>query len=97
MGVLKAEGWMTPAASAEFGKATECFVDQYSKFKVKGGQAVNGRLTVGENIADNGGLARAYKAYKTSGPAEESVSSCLGRRCSTAAGTRRDAFLAQFC
>jgi putative endopeptidase len=41
-------------------------VKQYSAFAPLPGYNVNGELTLGENIADNSGLAIAYKAYKLS-------------------------------
>jgi endothelin-converting enzyme len=48
--------WWDNTTTVNFDKKTECFVDQYAKFTVPGldGQPlhVNGRLTLGENIAD---------------------------------------------
>jgi len=41
-------------------------VDQYNQFSPLPGYHVNGELTLGENIADNSGVAIAYKAYKLS-------------------------------
>jgi predicted metalloendopeptidase len=37
-------------------------VEEYNSFTVAGGEHVNGRLTLGENTADNGGLRIAYAA-----------------------------------
>lgn len=60
--------WWTNSTVAEFEKRAECFVDEYSKFTVEGNNGeplhVNGRLTLGENIADAGGVAAAFAAWK---------------------------------
>jgi endothelin-converting enzyme/putative endopeptidase len=58
--------WWTPADEAEFKRRTACIADEYSAFPAAGGLAVNGRLTLGENTADNGGLRIAYLAYEAS-------------------------------
>lgn len=51
-----------------FQTKAQCFVDQYHEFTVPGpdGKAlhVNGRLTLGENIADAGGLSASFAAWK---------------------------------
>ncbi|KAI1846488.1 hypothetical protein JX266_007385 [Neoarthrinium moseri] len=60
--------WWTNHTVEEFTKRADCFVDQYSNFTVDvpNGKPlhVNGRLTLGENIADAGGLAAAFRAWK---------------------------------
>ncbi|KAL1601682.1 hypothetical protein SLS60_006597 [Paraconiothyrium brasiliense] len=51
-----------------FEKRAECFVDQYAGYTVPGPDDkplhVNGRLTLGENIADAGGLSASFQAWK---------------------------------
>jgi putative endopeptidase len=58
--------WWTPADEAEFKQRTSCIAEEYSAFPAAGGLTVNGRLTLGENTADNGGLRIAYLAYEES-------------------------------
>ncbi|XP_037078255.1 endothelin-converting enzyme homolog [Pollicipes pollicipes] len=55
--------WWKNATIQRFKDRTQCMVDQYSKFKV-GNLTVNGRQTLGENIADNGGLKASFDAYR---------------------------------
>ena len=47
--------WWTPEDAKEFDKREACFVDEYSKFTVAPDVHVKGKLTLGENTADNGG------------------------------------------
>ncbi|RUS29055.1 hypothetical protein BC938DRAFT_481118 [Jimgerdemannia flammicorona] len=61
--------WWTNATVKAFEAKAQCFVDQYSNFTVpnpRGGADihVNGKLTLGENLADNGGLREAYAAWR---------------------------------
>jgi putative endopeptidase len=54
--------WWTPADAAAFEERAACLVKQYGDFTAVGDLKVNGRLTLGENIADNGGMRLAYAA-----------------------------------
>lgn len=54
--------WWAPADAKAFGSRAQCFVDQYSQYVVVDGNKLNGKLTLGENIADNGGMRLAYAA-----------------------------------
>jgi putative endopeptidase len=56
--------WWLPRDKKRFERKGRVLVDQYSKFKVVGGVAVNGKLTLGENIADLGGLVIGFEAYQ---------------------------------
>lgn len=67
--------WWSPAVNAEFERRAQCLVDQYDAFVLPGvvdpatGQLarVNGKNTLGENIADAGGLKLAFRASKVQG------------------------------
>jgi putative endopeptidase len=55
--------WWTPADSKAFDERTSCLADQYSEYVVAGDTHINGRLTLSENTADNGGVRLALMAY----------------------------------
>jgi endothelin-converting enzyme/putative endopeptidase len=54
--------WWTEEDGKEFEKRAGCIADQYSGYTVAGDVHLNGKLTLGENTADNGGLRIAYMA-----------------------------------
>ncbi|KAE8995642.1 hypothetical protein PF005_g19084 [Phytophthora fragariae] len=61
--------WWTDTTAAEFETRAQCLVDLYSSFYTEAEDGVqlvpvNGMKTLGENIADNGGLHVAFNAYK---------------------------------
>ena len=58
--------WFTPQDHAKFAARTRALVAQYAQYEPVPGFHINGQLTLGENIADNSGLAIAYKAYQLS-------------------------------
>jgi putative endopeptidase len=58
--------WWTQEDHERFAAKTAVLVAQYSAFEALPGYHINGKLTLGENIADNSGLAVAYKAYRLS-------------------------------
>jgi putative endopeptidase len=58
--------WWTPEDAKEFEKRAECFVQEYSSFTPLPGVHLNGKLTLGENTADNGGLRLAFMALMDS-------------------------------
>ena len=55
--------WWTDTDRQQFSQRTRALVAQYSAYSPLPGYFVNGELTLGENIADNSGLAIAFKAY----------------------------------
>jgi|SoiMethySBSTD1v2_1073268.scaffolds.fasta_scaffold03527_10 putative endopeptidase len=56
--------WWTAASAAEFAKRADLLGKQYDQFEPIAGTKVNGKLTMGENIGDLGGLEMAYAAYR---------------------------------
>lgn len=56
--------WWTSDDSAKFTQRAQLIVDQYSNYTVNDSLHVNGRLCLGENIADLGGITIAYHAFK---------------------------------
>jgi len=54
--------WWTPEDAKEFEKRAACIEQEYSKIEVAPGASVNGKLTLGENTADNGGVRIALMA-----------------------------------
>jgi len=63
-GVLRT--WWDAADTQAFKLRTDALAAQYDQFTVLPGLKVNGRLTLGENIGDLGGLTVAYEAYHRS-------------------------------
>ncbi|MBN9167972.1 MAG: hypothetical protein BGO98_22030 [Myxococcales bacterium 68-20] len=55
--------WWSKGVNEEFERRAECVKNQYDSFVVLGDVHVNGKLTLGENIADLGGIKLAYKAF----------------------------------
>jgi putative endopeptidase len=54
--------WWTPADRSAFDQRTDCEVKEYSSFEPVPGVHLNGKLTLGENTADNGGIHIAWQA-----------------------------------
>ncbi|XP_074621109.1 endothelin-converting enzyme homolog [Acropora palmata] len=62
-GELTAQWWSQDSLDAFSAKA-KCVENQYSMYKVRDKYPINGKLTLGENIADNGGFKASFRAYK---------------------------------
>jgi predicted metalloendopeptidase len=58
--------WWTAEDRKEFEERADCVVDQFNNYQVAPGLNINGRLTLGENIGDLGGLNIAYTALMNS-------------------------------
>ncbi|HYL11814.1 MAG TPA: M13 family metallopeptidase [Terriglobales bacterium] len=56
--------WWTPEDEKEFVKRAACISDQYSTYTIIDDIKINGKLTLGEDVADVGGLILAYMAWK---------------------------------
>jgi putative endopeptidase len=56
--------WWTKNDAAEFEKRVKCVSDQYSQYTVIDDIKINGKLTLGEDVADLGGTFLAYLAWK---------------------------------
>src|SRR5580698_607988 len=55
--------WWTPEDGKKFEEKADCTVKEYDKFVAVDDAKVNGKLTLGENTADNGGLRLAFMAF----------------------------------
>jgi putative endopeptidase len=60
------KNWWTPADLKHFEAATDALAKQYSGYEALPGLFVNGKQTLGEDIADVSGLTAAYRAYHLS-------------------------------
>ena len=69
------ENWWTPADAKGFEALTGKLVAQFDGYEAAPGKHVNGKLTLGENIADLGGLNVAYTAFQraTAGTADPKI------------------------
>ena len=70
------KNWWTPKDAAEFEKRTTCLTDQYGKYIVVDDVHINSKLTLGEDLADFGGLVLAIAAWKmelAAHPAPQSI------------------------
>jgi putative endopeptidase len=60
------KNWWTPEDEKAFKQRTQCIVDEYDQFVAVDDVHVRGKLTLGENTADNGGLRIAHMALMKS-------------------------------
>lgn len=63
--------WWTDEDAEKFRKLTDVLVRQFDAIEVAPGVHANGRFTLGENIADQGGLRVALTAYRESSSPQE--------------------------
>ncbi|KAF5405715.1 Endothelin-converting enzyme [Paragonimus heterotremus] len=55
--------WWSAETREAFERHSQCMIDQYGNYSILN-TSLNGKMTLGENIADNGGLKASYKAFK---------------------------------
>lgn len=64
--------WWSSATAEAFEQKSQCFVEQYSRFYIldphKNPVFVNGNLTLGENLADNGGMKQSFETFRKQPP-----------------------------
>jgi predicted metalloendopeptidase len=70
--------WWTPADAAHFKGASAALVAQYSSYKPFPDLAINGQLTLSENLSDLAGLAASYDAFKAAIPQGDDRAFFLG-------------------
>jgi putative endopeptidase len=56
--------WWTPESAARYKERADKIVEQYNEYEPLPGQHINGKLTLGENIGDDGGVKLAFAALK---------------------------------
>ena len=66
------KSWWTDEDGKKFDTKAKMVEDQFSNYTVLDTVHVNGKLTLGENLADLGGLSMAYEAFKTYSPQAQS-------------------------
>jgi putative endopeptidase len=70
--------WWSPAVSKEFDARAQCLARQYGEYEPVPGVRLDGRLTLGENIADVGGVKLAFAAMKAAPPGPSAPRALLG-------------------
>ncbi|XP_023220122.1 endothelin-converting enzyme 1-like [Centruroides sculpturatus] len=59
------KNWWTEKSKKEFKDRSKCFIEQYNSYSYEGLDVnVDGKRTLSENIADNGGIRQAYLGYQ---------------------------------
>ena len=58
------KNWWTPQDTAKFQQRAQCIVNQYAKYTVVDNIKINSKLTLGEDMADLGGMVLAWTAWK---------------------------------
>ena len=64
--------WWTKEDAEKFQQKADCIVEEYGQFQATPDTKLNGKLTLGENTADNGGLRLSYMAFLATAAAAQS-------------------------
>ena len=67
------KNWWTESDLEKFKEKTQQLIDRYSSFTVLDTVHLKGAMTIGENTADNGGIAIAYDAFKMTEQGQDTV------------------------
>jgi putative endopeptidase len=70
--------WWSADVAAAFGRRSQCLVDEYSAFQPLPGRHLDGAFTLGENIADLGGVEVAFAAWARQGEADDATAWLTG-------------------
>ena len=65
--------WWTAKDAEKFNQLADKLVDQFNKVEIAPGVFANGKFTLGENIADQGGLSVAFSAYQDYLPSNNDI------------------------
>jgi endothelin-converting enzyme/putative endopeptidase len=84
--------WWTEQDAKAFQERTQCFVDEYSSFVALDSLHLNGKLTLGENTADNGGVRLSLMALAASGGLSQANSATASGPGTAAAPGNADGF-----
>ena len=79
--------WWTPDDAKAYEQRTLCIADEYSSFSAVDDVKLNGKLTLGENTADNGGLRLALMAYLARAAAQDGSDRSTASRRSSASSS----------
>ena len=82
--------WWTAADAKAFESRADCIANEYSGFTPVDDVKLNGRLTLGENAADNGGIHLAYMALMDTPGGQGSRKRTDSRRAAILSGIRAD-------
>lgn len=69
--------WWAPEVATRYEERAACVEEQYNGYELREGARVNGKLTLGENIADVAGIKQAHQAWRKSGLEDPAAASAV--------------------